>query len=190
MTSALSGVRACDDHDLEPESAMVIAPRRDVGFDDAERICRLLQRANVHRDMRPYGSGHVPHQRRAAGIGVGEEHSSPIQHRGEGSPLCRRDPALPSERLGKITSEGRLETQHRCATRMTSLPNLPPSRKPTNARGAFSSDMGLWNTVQPPSPPLNGCQCVCSAIGRLPCAPLLRASAASRARPAHRFATP
>jgi hypothetical protein len=124
--------------------------RRDVGFDDAERICRLLQRANVHRDMRPYGSGHVPHQRRAAGIGVGEKHISPIQHRGEGSPFCRRDAVVPSERLGKITSEGRLETQHRCATRMTSLPNLLPSRRPTNARGAFSSDMVLWNTVQPP----------------------------------------
>ena len=77
-----------------------------IRFDDAERIGYIVKRTDVHRDVRPSGSGKAFDKRRAARVSGAEQDVSAVKHRSQRSLIRARQRGKRTGRLRQVEREG------------------------------------------------------------------------------------
>ncbi|HKN10031.1 MAG TPA: hypothetical protein VJ376_11190 [Pseudomonadota bacterium] len=84
----------------------------DICFNDAERIGYVVERTDVHRDVRPSGSGKTCDKRRAARVSGAKQDVSAVKYRSQRSRIRTRQR---DKRTGRLCQVERESTNDSCA---------------------------------------------------------------------------
>ena len=84
----------------------------DVRFDDAQRIGTIIERADIHRHVRPARSRNALDDGRGAGIPVDEKNIATMEQGGKGARIGHGTGNAPLERLGEVHARARQASGH------------------------------------------------------------------------------